>query len=111
MALGDPLFSAWAEPSVGKRPDAQNIDRLLRLAECEPTVNVVWLQGHHGAIDSLIGALARRDILAVDGPEGPVRAAVLNAALAVAIEYYARQAKGGGSIDDLVPRAVRLALG
>ena len=55
--------------------------------------------------------LARRDNLAVDGPEGPVRAAVLDTALAVAVEYFARQADPGESIDDLLSRAVRLALG
>ncbi len=110
VARGQSLADAWANPSPAELDDVRDVVRLLRLAAVEPVVNAVWLQVHHDATDALALAIAHHEGRGESSLAVRVRAAVLNAALAEAIAYYANEATPAMSIGDVVAEAVRYAV-
>lgn len=80
---------------------------LIRLTRTEPSLRAVWLQSHDDAEPLLVAALARRAGLDEDDLRVRVRAAMINGALRVAVEQYAR----GAEVDEkALLEAVRTAL-
>jgi AcrR family transcriptional regulator len=80
---------------------------LIRLTRTEPGLRAVWLQSHDDAEPLLVAALARRAGLEEDDLRVRVRAAMINGALRVAVEQYAR----GSEVDEkALLEAVRAAL-
>ncbi len=110
VARGQSFAGAWADPSAREGEDVDVVVRLLRLADREPAINAVWLGVHHDATRSLASVIARRDDSSEESLAVRVRAAVLNAALSVAIEYYASQNPPNRSISDVVAEAVHYAV-
>ena len=110
VARGQSFTSAWADPSPGEIDDVDVVVRLLRLADREPAISAVWLRVHHDASRSLARAIARHESASEDSLAVRVRAAVLNAALTEAIEYYASQSPPGQSISEVVAEAVHYAV-
>lgn len=80
---------------------------LIRLTRTEPGLRAVWLQSHDDAEPLLVAALARRAGLEEDDLRVRVRAAMINGALRVAVEQYAR---GTGVDEKALLEAVRTAL-
>jgi len=80
---------------------------LIRLTRTEPGLRAVWLRSHDDAEPLLVAALARRTGLSEDDLRVRVRAAMINGALRVAVEQYAR----GAEVDEkALLEAVRKAL-
>jgi AcrR family transcriptional regulator len=63
---------------------------LIRLTRTESGLRAVWLRSHDDAEPLLVAALARRAGLDEDDLRVRVRAAMINGALRVAVEQYAR---------------------
>jgi AcrR family transcriptional regulator len=80
---------------------------LIRLTRTEPGLRAVWLQSHDNAEPLLVAALARRTGLDEDDLRVRVRAAMINGALRVAVEQYAR---GTEADEKALLEAVRKAL-
>lgn len=80
---------------------------LIRLTRTEPGLRAVWLQSHDNAEPLLVAALARRTGLDEDDLRIRVRAAMINGALRVAVEQYAR---GTEADEKALLEAVRKAL-
>jgi AcrR family transcriptional regulator len=77
----------------GSEADAADLPAMLaliRLTRTEPGLRAVWLRSHDDAEPLLVAALARRAGLDEDDLRVRVRAAMINGALRVAVEQYAR---------------------
>jgi len=86
-----PLAEAWehAERLPGADVDGDAVLELVRLTRTEPGLRAVWLQAHQDAEPVFADLLARRTGRSADDLHTKVRAAMINAALATAIEHHA----------------------
>lgn len=109
VARGQSLADAWADPSSAELSDVKDVVGLLRLAASEPAINAVWLRVHHDTTHVIASAISRHEARSESSLAVRVRAALLNAALAEAIEHYATEATPDLSIGDVVADAVRYA--
>lgn len=72
--------------------DVPTMVALVRLTQNEPGLRAVWLQAHEAAEPVFAELVAERSGGSVDDLPVRVRAAMINVALRVAIEHYARHA-------------------
>lgn len=99
------LLDGVADPDA--TADLPAMLALIRLTRTEPGLRAVWLQSHDDAEPLLVAALARRTGLDEDDLRVRVRAAMINGALRVAVEQYAR----GTDVDEkALLEATRTAL-
>jgi hypothetical protein len=69
--------------------DQGTLVKLVRLTGTEPGLRAVWLEAHREAEPVFAAALARRVGLSTPDLVVRVHAAVINASLRTAVEYYA----------------------
>ena len=94
LPLGRPLADAWADDGPASSVDMDATLDLVRLTGTEPGIQAVWLQVHHDAIPVLASALAHRHGTRPDTVDNQVHAGMVNIALALTVERYARAAPG-----------------
>ncbi|MDQ1043038.1 TetR/AcrR family transcriptional regulator [Streptomyces sp. V4I2] len=70
-------------------PDGGTVGALVRLTRTEPGLRAVWLQTYDEAEPAFARALADRAGLPAEDLRPTIRAAMFNAALRAAVEYYA----------------------
>ncbi|MGI5452142.1 TetR/AcrR family transcriptional regulator [Streptomyces sp. CA-249302] len=70
-------------------PDRATVGALVRLTRTEPGLRAVWLQTYDEAEPAFARALAERAGLPADDLRPAIQAAMFNAALRAAVEYYA----------------------
>ncbi|WP_405737440.1 TetR/AcrR family transcriptional regulator [Streptomyces sp. NBC_01537] len=73
--------------------DVPTMMALVRLTEHEPGLRAVWLQAHEAAEPVFAQLVAERSGGSADDLQVKVRAAMINVALRVAIEHYARHGR------------------
>jgi AcrR family transcriptional regulator len=93
-APGQPLEDIFApeltaDLGVVAGPDRATAGALVRLTRTEPGLRAVWLQTYDEAEPAFARALAERAGLPADDLRPTIQAAVFNAALRAAVEYYA----------------------
>jgi AcrR family transcriptional regulator len=109
-----PLAEAWES---GDESDADPVDydtalALVRLTRTEPALRAVWRQAHHDAEPVFAEHLARRAGCPAGDLATKVHAAMINAALATALEHYAWTTDGPVSTPGVratVAEALRVA--
>ncbi|WP_367325239.1 TetR/AcrR family transcriptional regulator [Streptomyces sp. HUAS ZL42] len=91
---GQPLEQIFARDFAGDLrsvagPDPATVGALVRLTRAEPGLRAIWLQAYDEAEPAFARALAERAGLPDDDLRSAIRAAMFNAALRAAVEYYA----------------------
>lgn len=111
LPLGRPLADAWADDGPASGVDMDATLELVSLARTEPGIQAVWLQVHHDAVPVLAAALAHRHGTKPDTLQNQVWAGMVNAALALSVERYARAAGRRRHLNRSVREALTIAEG